>query len=404
MWNDRIFQFLGFFIAGLAVNLTPCVYPMLTVTASIFKAKGDERQSLWYSFSKALVYVLGIAFMYSTLGYFAASTGKIFGSILQNTWVLLGVATMMFILALSMFGIFQIRLPSELLSRLGGLRKADYAGLFLSGMFVGVFAAPCIGPPVLALLAAVANNGSPAFGFSAFFVFSLGLGLPYLLLGSFSGLVRKLPKAGNWLIWIERIFGVILLGFAAFYLSLALHLQFPSAKTSGIPWQAYSIETVNASIALHKPIVIDFYADWCISCHELERTVFSSPQIITELKKVTTLRVDATNMDDPKVNEMIEKYHVIGLPTIIFLDSQGQEIKKARVEGDRSRDELLKILQGFEVSPTNWGRSRANNLKKGDEYGKLLRIRQEWRGHEEMLTVSNDGSVNGRSCDGFLRG
>ncbi|MBI4309426.1 MAG: thioredoxin family protein, partial [Candidatus Omnitrophica bacterium] len=327
MWNNHIFQFLGFFIAGLAVNLTPCVYPMLTVTASLFKAKPGEKQSLGYSFSKALAYVLGIALMYSTLGYFAASTGKIFGSILQNTWVLLGVAGIMFVLALSMFGVFQIRFPSELLSRLGGLRKANYLGLFLSGMFVGIFAAPCIGPPVIALLAAVADNGSPAFGFSAFFIFSLGLGLPYLLLGTFSGLVSKLPKAGHWLVWIERIFGVILLGFAAFYLSLALHLHVPSTKASGIPWQAYSIENVKASVAQHKPIIIDYYADWCISCHEIERTVFSNPQIIDELKGVTTLRVDATNMDDPKVNDMIEKYHVIGLPTIIFLDSSGQEIK-----------------------------------------------------------------------------
>jgi len=347
-----LFQFLGFFIAGLAVNLTPCVYPMLTVTVSLFKAKGDERYSLWYSFSKALAYVLGIILMYSTLGYFAASTGKIFGSILQNTWVLLGVAAMMFGLALSMFGVFQIRFPSELLSRLGGLgvRPAKqaigniYVGLFLSGMFVGVFAAPCIGPPVIALLAAVADNGNPAFGFFAFFVFSLGLGLPYLLLGTFSGLVSKLPKAGNWLIWVERIFGVILLGFAAFYLSLALHLQIPGAKASGVPWATYSLEKVNASVSRHKPIIIDFWADWCISCHELDRTVFSNPQIIADLEKVTTLRVDVTNMDDPKANEMIEKYHVIGLPTIIFLDSQGREIKKARVEGERSRLEFAKSI------------------------------------------------------------
>jgi thiol:disulfide interchange protein DsbD len=224
------------------------------------------------------------------------------------------------------------------------LRKANYLGLFLSGMFVGVFAAPCIGPPVIALLAAVADNGSPAFGFSAFFVFSLGLGLPYLLLGTFSGLAKKLPKAGSWLIWIERIFGVILLGFAAFYLSLALHLYIPSAKASGIPWATYSVENVKASVTQHKPIIIDFYADWCISCHELERTVFSNPQVIADLKGVTTLRVDVTNMDDPRVNDVIEEYHVIGLPTVIFLDSSGQEIKEARVEGERSKDDFVKSV------------------------------------------------------------
>ena len=344
MWDNHIFQFLGFFIAGLAVNLTPCVYPMLTVTASLFRPKKGTHETLRHSFLKALAYFLGIAVIYSSLGYFAASTGKIFGSVLQNSWVLGGVALMMFLLALSMFGHFELRVSSELLSRLSGFRRANYVGLFVSGLLVGVFAAPCIGPPVLGLLAAVAANGNPQFGLTAFFVFSCGLGLPYLLLGTFSGLVSKLPKAGNWLKWVERIFGVILLGFAAFYLSWALHLHIPSAKTSGIPWQAYSIEKVNASVARHKPIIIDFYADWCISCHELERTVFSSPQIIIELKKVTTLRVDVTNMDDLKVNEMIEKYHVLGLPTIIFLDSQGQEIKKARVEGERSKLEFVKSV------------------------------------------------------------
>lgn len=339
-----LFQFLGFFIAGLAVNLTPCVYPMLTVTASLFKPKKGTHETLQHSFLKALSYFLGIAVMYSSLGYFAASTGKIFGSVLQNSWVLGGVALMMFLLALSMFGHFELRVSSELLNRLSGFRRANYVGLFASGVLVGVFAAPCIGPPVLGLLAAVADNGNPQFGLTAFFVFSCGLGLPYLLLGTFSGLVSKLPKAGNWLKWVERVFGVILLGFADFYLSLALHLHIPNAKTSGIPWQAYSIEKVKASVFQHKPIIIDYYAGWCISCHEIDRTVFSNPQIIDELKQMTTLRVDVTNMDDPKVNDMIEKYHVIGLPTIIFLDSQGQEIKKARVEGERSKVEFAKSI------------------------------------------------------------
>jgi len=342
MSNYHLFQFLGFFIAGLAVNLTPCVYPMLTVTASLFKPKKDTHEILQHSFFKALTYFLGITVTYSSLGYFAASTGKIFGGILQNSWVLGGVALMMFLLALSMFGHLELRVSSELLNRLSGFRRANYIGLFASGVLVGVFAAPCIGPPVLGLLAAVADNGNPKFGLTAFFIFSCGLGLPYLILGTFSGLVAKLPKAGSWLKWVERIFGIILLGFAAFYLSLALHL--PSAKASEISWQAYSLERVNASVIRHKPIIIDFYADWCISCHELERTVLSNPLIVADLKNVTTLRVDVTNTDDPKSNDMIEKYHVIGLPTIIFLDSHGQEIKEARVEGERSKTEFAKSI------------------------------------------------------------
>jgi thiol:disulfide interchange protein DsbD len=335
-------EFFGFFLAGLAVNLTPCVYPMLTVTASLFKPKGAE--TLGHSFAKALAYFLGIVIMYSVLGYFAASTGKIFGGALQNSWVLGGVAALMFALAFSMFGFFEISIPSELLTKLSGLRKANYFGLFASGMFVGIFAAPCIGPPVLALLAAVANNGSPVFGLLAFFVFSCGLGLPYLLLGTFSGLVKKLPKAGKWLIVVERIFGIILMGFGIFYLALALHWQFPGFSKSSVVWTPYSISEVAKSVAQQKPVVIDFYAEWCISCHELERDVFSNPKIAEQLKKLTTLRVDATNMDDPAVQEVTTKYDLIGLPTVIFLDSMGHEISDVRVTGVTAAKDFSKSL------------------------------------------------------------
>lgn len=356
MEHQNSLLFIGFFFAGLAVNLTPCVYPMLTVTASLFKPKQSQNETPKSSFPKALTYFFGIVIMYSALGYFAAATGKILGGVLQNTWVLLGVSVIMFALALSMFGLFQLSLPTQLLNRLGALRKANYLGLFISGMLVGVFAAPCIGPPVIALLAAVAANGNPLFGLSAFFVFSLGLGLPYLLLGTFSGFLTKLPKAGYWLVWVERIFGVILLGFGFFYLSLALRLDlvhrvWPVTTSANLPWgqskvvwQPYSDQKVAAAIAQNKPVVIDFYAAWCISCHELDHFVLSAPQVVARLSQLTPLRVDATNMDDPQVQTMIDRYGLIGLPTVIFLDTHGQEIKKARVEGVVSLDEFLKSL------------------------------------------------------------
>ena len=345
-FSHYVFTFSGFFLAGLAVNLTPCVYPMLTVTASLFKPKKGSGESIRHSFLKALVYVLGIALMYSTLGYFAASGGKLFGAALQNSWVLGAVALMMFMLALSMFGFFQLGVPGELLNYLSGFRKANYLGLFVSGMFVGVFAAPCIGPPVLALLAAVADNGNPRYGLLAFFVFSLGLGFPYLLLGTFSSLVTKLPKAGGWLIWVERIFGVVLLGFSIFYLSLALHWQGP-AQTKGPIWQAYSQERLQEAINHHKPVIVDFYAQWCFGCHELDKTVFSNPMIKAKLSQVTALRVDATDIDTPTVQAVIDKYKVIGLPTIVFLDGNGQEIKEARVEGAGSLKEFSKSLESW---------------------------------------------------------
>ncbi len=336
-------QFIAFYFAGLAVNLTPCVYPMLTVTASLFKPKKDSQETIRHSFLKAFIYVLGIVLMYSILGYLAAFGGKLFGSALQSRWVLGAVSLMMFALALSMFGLFQIRIPQELLNSLSGFRKANYLGLFISGILVGYFAAPCIGPPVLALLAAVANSGDPNFGFWAFFVFSWGLGTPYLLLGTFSKLITKLPKAGRWLVWVERFFGVVLLGFAFWYLFLALHISGPKTSKEEI-FKPYTQTTLEQLIKEHKPVVLDFYADWCIGCIEMDKKVFSNPAIKLKLSQITTLRVDATNIDAPETSKIIDQFGVIGLPTIIFLDTNGQEIKSARIEGEESAKGFQKAL------------------------------------------------------------
>lgn len=177
--------FIGIFVIGLALNLTPCVYPMLTVTVSLFGIQRDPKAVR--VFLKALVYVLGIATMYTLLGVMAALTGGMFGAMLQNSWVLVGIAILLFALALSMFGLYELRPPYWLTSRLGRTTTVGTIGIYLSGLVVGVFAAPCIGPPIIALLALVGAKGDSLFAFWAFFVLSLGLGVPYLILGTFSG-------------------------------------------------------------------------------------------------------------------------------------------------------------------------------------------------------------------------
>jgi thiol:disulfide interchange protein DsbD len=394
---ESILLFVSFFAAGLALNLTPCVYPMISVTVSLFRPKHHETIS--HSFAKALAYVLGIVLMYSALGLFVALTGSLFGGILQNKWVLLVIGALMFALALSMFGAYQIQVPAWLLNRTRR-REISYWGLFVSGIFVGVFAAPCIGPPIIALLTLVGERGDPVFGFFAFFVLSLGLGLPYLVLGTFSGLINKLPRSGDWLIWIERSFGVVLLGLSFFYFSLAFKPEWikwvlPVTLIAGgfylgflegrggkhkiwflrlkgalgiiavligfaivfspprekLVWEPYEPQRLAAAMTENKPIVIDFYADWCIACHELEQFVFSHPGVAQYLLEFTRIRVDATDFEDPQAAEIMERYGVFGLPTVVFLNADGREAEDARVIGYVSPAEFLKSLKSVHPKP-----------------------------------------------------
>lgn len=400
--SGTLLALLAIFFVGLALNLTPCVYPMLSVTVAIFGVERDPR--LGRVFFKAVLYVLGIATMYSALGTFAALTGGLFGAVMQSPWVLLLIALLLAALALSMFGLYEIRLPSALMSRLGRTSAVGLLGVYFSGLVVGVFAAPCIGPPIIALLALVGARGDPWFGFGSFFVLALGLGAPYLVLGTFSGLLKRLPRSGAWLVWVRKVFGVVLLGVAFFYAALGffpgllrwapilalalggvyigflersgndramfrrmkriaglhalggalvlLSLELPVRNAiKGYPrlakilaplireqrttleWQTYQPERIAAAKAAQQPVVLDFYADWCIPCHELDRNTFSDPEVQRALRDYVRLKVDLTRMDSPEHRELIETFQIQGVPTVIFLDQQGQERPDTRVLG-----------------------------------------------------------------------
>src|SRR5204863_2129748 len=145
-----------------------------------------------------------------------------FGGVLQSPMVQIGIGLLLAVLSLSMFGLYEFQIPPQLLSRLGGTTATSVAGTFGSGLLVGVFAAPCVGPPVVALLAVVGAKGDPWFGFLSFFVLALGLGAPYLVLGTFSNLLQTLPRSGDWMEWVKKLFGVVLLAIAAFYVLLGV--------------------------------------------------------------------------------------------------------------------------------------------------------------------------------------
>jgi thioredoxin:protein disulfide reductase len=395
--KGSLFAFLAIFLIGLALNLTPCVYPMLSVTISLFGSQSET--NIARVFIKAVIYVLGIASMYSILGVTASLGGGLFGSWLQSSWILGVIAGLLFVLALSSFGIYHIQMPYWLISKLGGIGGTGFIAIYLSGLAVGVFAAPCVGPPVIALLTFVAAKGDAVFGFWIFFTLSIGLGLPYLILGTFSGLIKKIPRSGSWLVWVEHIFGVILAGMSLFYLALAvapketvyvlplvlvvggIYLGFidssgkdkpalkkiqwifgvvlilfglfyaNSTRDAGITWRQYSDMELKEAKENGMPVLLDFSADWCIPCLELERNTWTDTRVIEATKDISRLKVDLTYFDSPESEILRKKFNISGVPTVVFIRIDGNEAVDSRIVGFVPPDEFLaKLKQALSVN------------------------------------------------------
>ncbi|MBI4598180.1 MAG: sulfite exporter TauE/SafE family protein, partial [Candidatus Omnitrophica bacterium] len=211
--TTTISRFLFAFLGGLALNLTPCVYPLIPITISFFA--GQAQQRVARTALLAVCYVLGLAITYSTLGLVASLTGGMLGATLQQPWVPVFVAMVMVALGLSLCGLFEFRIPAALTSRLG-VARTGAVGALIMGLTVGIIAAPCIGPFVLGMLLYVGQLGRPVVGFWLFFALALGLGLPYLFLGIFAGQLHRLPRSGAWLTWVKQALGCVLFGVALY--------------------------------------------------------------------------------------------------------------------------------------------------------------------------------------------
>ena len=386
--NGILLGLIIVFLGGLALNLTPCVYPLIPITIGFFG--GQSEGSTKRLAVMGILFVVGLAVTYSVIGVITSLTGAVFGTLLQNPVVIIAVALILIALSLSMFGVYEFKLPDKLVAKAGGA-KGGYYGAFFMGLTLGIVAAPCIGPFVLGLVTYVAAKQDVFFGFIMFFVLALGLGTPYLFLAIFSGKIKKLPRSGEWMQAVEHIFGLILVGMAIYFLlplipkaisgfvlpvymiAAGLYIIFFERKasnikvfriiktifgvvvmavaayavipkeTASINWKPYS-ESAIASIG-QKGIIIDFYADWCIPCKELDALTFSDPRVIKLSEEFNTYKADMTKSLDDEVETLRDKYKIIGVPTVLLLNSKGEEVN--RITGFVDADEFLKIMSGI---------------------------------------------------------
>ncbi len=400
-----LWAYLACFGFGILTSLTPCVFPLIPITVSIFGAR--EAKSKLVAFSLALTYVMGIVVMYSSLGYFAARTGAVFGQFMSNPLVIIPISLFFIVMGISMLGAFEIRLPSSWQGKLSMVGGKGYLSAFLMGLVAGVIAAPCTGPFLFSLLLFVAQQANPAFGFSLLFVYAFGLGTLFLIVGTFSGLINNLPKSGQWMEGVKNLFAIILFAFALYYLKDifaflrtplvnswitylvtsilfiigiilgALHLSFHTPNMnikikkalgvllcvvalyvgvsspyavgeSKVNWIKEDLERgLTLAQEQNRPVMIDFYADWCVECKKLDAYTYTDEAVGEALKNYVNIKIDLTedNQSDQKIKK---EYNIAGLPLIVFYDSQGNRLDDKRINeyiGPQKFLEHIKTIQ-----------------------------------------------------------
>jgi len=409
--NGSLLAFLLMFVGGFMTSLTPCVYPLIPVTISICGV--HEGKSHWSGFTLALSYVFGMVVMYTALGIIAALSGAIFGQILANPIIIALVVFMFILFGISSLGAFDIRIPGFIEQRLMKVGGAGYVGAFIMGLVGGIIAAPCTGPVLGAALTYVSTSQDAVYGGALLFTFAWGMGILFIVIGTFSHSATKLPKSGPWMETVKSVFGIVMFGMALFFLAPALepvgnlleqvpsssswggilviagilaggvHLSFhsPAAIVKARKALGVAIATIGVFVLVNnatltnvrpvlaspnirgdiygiaetefvervhwvtdeqeglalakqqrKPVMIDFWAEWCVACKELDVLTYNDEVVAKRLEDFVLIKLNYTE-GTPVSDRMQSKYKIVGLPTVIFIDRDGNELPHKRLTG-----------------------------------------------------------------------
>ena len=402
--DSLLLTLIAFFVGGLLLSFTPCVFPMYPILTGIIVGQG-EGLTTKKAFTLSFFYVQGMAITYTLLGVVVAMAGAKFQAVFQHPIVLIGLSVLFIFLALSMFGVFNLALPASWQNKLNNLsnkqKGGSITGVLIMGVISGLVASPCTTAPLTGALLYISQTGDVILGASALYALSLGMGLPLLILGSSGG--KLLPKAGAWMNIIKNIFGLLLLAVPVFLLerfipvvasqalwallilasasyfyvanqnhaaaqneqqgkgfwyglrslviflmlffgaNLAYQLVFPSSSVVANDAQHPSFKQVTSLTQLHnevkranmqgKTVMVDLYADWCIACKEFEKYTFVDAEVQKALSNSVWLQIDMTDFDSTNNAELVQHYTILGLPSILFFDLQGNELTKQRTTG-----------------------------------------------------------------------
>ena len=357
------YLFLAFFVLGLALAFTPCVLPMLPILSSvIFGTQGGKAISKGRASLLALAYVLGMALVYSLAGVLMAALGGSVQRALQSPLALAAFAILLLALSGSLFGLYDLRLPQSWhhhIDRLAGRQKGgSILGAFILGGISTLVASPCITAPLAGVLAFIAQTGSMSLGAGLLFVMALGMGLPLLFIAIEARIL--IPSTGIWMVWLQRTLGVLLVATAAWIASPLIQKNEPIGAVKTINGQRIHQVGELSFVVIHSPaeldaqlakaqqekkwVLLDFYADWCISCKEMEVNTFTNPEVSKELKQLVLLQADVT-ANSPENQALLKRFGLFGPPGILIFNPNSEEQKEQRVIGYMPPQRFIERLQ-----------------------------------------------------------